>query len=50
VKYGFKIIDGLDPSAGMNEVARKKKVYRNLYTEFLTAEPSKCIPAGEETF
>ncbi|MFT5502786.1 MAG: SAM-dependent methyltransferase [Gammaproteobacteria bacterium] len=34
---GYKFIDGLDPSFGMLEIARKKEVYRDLYPLFLAS-------------
>ncbi|XP_076441271.1 methyltransferase-like protein 27 isoform X2 [Babylonia areolata] len=41
---GFKVLDGLDPSAEMLKVAEEKRVYRHTYTCYLTGEPSQ-IPA-----
>jgi ubiquinone/menaquinone biosynthesis C-methylase UbiE len=35
---GYKYIDGLDPSFGMLEIARKKEVYRDLFPLFLDSE------------
>jgi ubiquinone/menaquinone biosynthesis C-methylase UbiE len=34
------LIDGLDPSKGMLDVADKKEKYRKLYWEFCTPEPT----------
>jgi ubiquinone/menaquinone biosynthesis C-methylase UbiE len=34
------LIDGLDPSKGMLDVAEKKEKYRKLYWEFCTPEPT----------
>lgn len=34
VHYGFKCIDGLDPSSGMLKQCRKKNIYKNLYQEY----------------
>ncbi|XP_076441000.1 methyltransferase-like protein 27 [Babylonia areolata] len=41
---GFKLMDGLDPSAEMLKVAKEKRVYRHTYTCYLTGQPSQ-IPA-----
>ena len=35
---GYKHIDGLDPSFGMLEIAKKKNVYRDLYPLFLDSQ------------
>ena len=37
-QMGYNRIDGLDPSAGMLEVARRKNVYRDLHPLYLDAE------------
>ncbi len=37
-QMGYDRIDGLDPSAGMLEVARRKNVYRELHPLYLDAE------------
>ncbi|XP_050395332.2 methyltransferase-like protein 27 [Patella vulgata] len=36
LKHGFKVIDALDPSEGMLEVARSKGLYRKYICEFFT--------------
>ncbi|XP_055955314.1 methyltransferase-like protein 27 [Patella vulgata] len=35
LKYGFKIIDALDPSEGMLEIAKTKDLYRKYICDFL---------------
>lgn len=38
-KYGFRIIDAVDPSQGMLDMAKQKNVYRNLFCDFVTESP-----------
>lgn len=38
-KLGFRIIDALDPSEHMLDVAKQKNVYRNFFCEYVTEEP-----------
>ena len=37
-QMGYRNIDGLDPSSGMLEVARRKRIYRQLHQLFLGAD------------
>lgn len=39
-QHGFRLIDGLDSSKGMLDVAEKRKKYRKLYCDFFTPEPT----------
>ncbi|XP_076088445.1 methyltransferase-like protein 27 [Mytilus galloprovincialis] len=40
-ELGFRIFDGIDPSQGMLTLAKQKHIYRNLYCQFFTSEPTK---------
>ncbi|XP_046373736.2 methyltransferase-like protein 27 [Haliotis rufescens] len=44
---GFKHLDALEPATGMLEQARKKKIYTNLYCEFLDG---KRLPIEDDTY
>jgi predicted TPR repeat methyltransferase len=44
-QHGFRLIDGLDPSKGMLDVAEKKKKYRTLYY----IEPNGQKKKGKKT-
>ena len=41
---GFKLIDGVDPSKGMRELAAKRNVYRNLFDGLISEKPISSIP------
>ncbi|XP_045206788.2 methyltransferase-like protein 27 isoform X2 [Mercenaria mercenaria] len=45
--YGFKLIDGLDPSDGMLKQCRNKGLYKNLYKEFCC---DKTLPIEEDVY
>ncbi|VDI82496.1 methyltransferase-like protein 27 [Mytilus galloprovincialis] len=40
-ELGFRIFDGIDPSQGMLTLAKQKQIYRSLYCQFFTSEPTK---------
>nr|XP_022344429.1 methyltransferase-like protein 27 isoform X1 [Crassostrea virginica] len=44
---GFRLIDGLDPSEGMIEAARKKNVYSNLICDFMS---EKMLNINTDTY
>ena len=47
-QVGYRNLDGLDPSAGMLEIAQKKDIYQQLYPMYLDAEidlPDDCYDA-----
>ncbi|KAK6186311.1 hypothetical protein SNE40_008372 [Patella caerulea] len=46
LKYGFKVIDALDPSEGMLEIAKTKGLYRKYICEFLNGG-TVSIPEDE---
>ena len=45
-QYGFRQIDGVDPSAGMLRQCKKKDIYTRLYQEFCG---DKALPIEDGT-
>ncbi|XP_052079522.1 uncharacterized protein LOC127717767 [Mytilus californianus] len=39
-ELGFRTFDGIDPSQGMLTLAKQKDIYRNLYCQLFTSEPT----------
>ena len=44
--HGFKNIDGLEPSAGMVEVSKRKNIYQNYFVEPVLADKPTSLAEG----